>query len=72
MSIIYYFNCVCLVVCSELSKTWEFCTYEMFIPNRESLLSSSIDIEVPWVNLGDDVEMFTSEVHDPYARTTGA
>ena len=43
---------MCLVVCSELSKTWEFCTYEMFIPNRESLLSSSIDIEVPWVNLG--------------------
>ena len=22
--------------------------------------------------LSDDAEMFTSEVHDPYARTTGA
>ena len=22
--------------------------------------------------IGDDAEMFTSEVHDPYARTTGA
>ena len=52
VSIIYNFNCVCLVVCLELSKTWMFCTYEMFIPNGESLLSSSIDIEVPWVNLG--------------------
>ena len=40
-------------------------------PIMANLMAVSKRIRQSQINI-DDAEMFTSEVHDPYARTTGA